>query len=71
MKEDERAGVRPDRRSFLRFAGLGTLAGGAALAGAAAPEAADATEAAATSGAGAAGYRETTHVKTYYAAARF
>ncbi|GHE02492.1 formate dehydrogenase [Defluviimonas sp. 20V17] len=71
MKEDERASVRPDRRSFLRFAGLGALAGSAALAAGATPEVAEATEAAATSGADAAGYRETAHVKTYYAAARF
>lgn len=69
MTKDDSEGARTDRRSFLRFAGLGTLAGGAALVTGAAPEVAEA--AAAVPRADAAGYRETAHVKTYYAAARF
>lgn len=65
--EEKAEGVRTDRRGFLRFAGLGTLASGAALAAGVAPEAAEA----AVPSEDAAGYRETAHVKTYYASARF
>lgn len=67
MMEDKSEGVRTDRRGFLKFAGLGTVAGGAALAVGAVPEAAEA----AIPEADAAGYRETAHVKAYYANARF
>ncbi len=58
--------ARTDRRGFLRLASLGTVAGGAALVTGATAE----TAAAATPGGGQ-GYRETEHVKTYYASARF
>jgi len=54
-----------DRRSFLKLAGLGTVAGGAALV--AGDKTADAAEAAKPQ----TGYRETDHVKTYYELARF
>jgi hypothetical protein len=57
--------ARTDRRGFLKFAGLGTVAGGAALVtGSAEP-------AQAAKPAHGQGYRETEHVKTYYATARF
>lgn len=65
--EEKAEGIRTDRRGFLRFAGLGTLASGAALAAGTAPETAEA----AAPSPDAAGYRETEHVKTYYATARF
>lgn len=55
-----------DRRGFLKFAGLGTLASGAALAVSTEAEAVEASVPE-----GHAGYRETGHVKTYYASARF
>ena len=54
-----------DRRSFLKLAGLGTVAGGAALV------AGDKTADAATETKSQSGYRETDHVKTYYELARF
>ncbi|HDZ75487.1 MAG TPA: twin-arginine translocation signal domain-containing protein [Aurantimonas coralicida] len=58
--------ARTDRRAFLKFAGLGTVATGAALVtgGQAEAEVADAKSAAP-------GYRETDHVKTFYQTARF
>ncbi|MEC5289468.1 twin-arginine translocation signal domain-containing protein [Aurantimonas sp. C2-6-R+9] len=58
--------ARTDRRAFLKFAGLGTVATGAALVtgGQADAEVADAKSAAP-------GYRETDHVKTFYQTARF
>ena len=65
--EDKSEGIQTDRRGFLRFAGLGSIAGGAALATGVTPEPAEA----APLPPGAAGYRETEHVKTYYATARF
>lgn len=58
--------ARTDRRGFLKFASLGTLAGGAALVGGATTETAEA----ATPHDGK-GYRETEHVRTYYESARF
>lgn len=58
--------ARTDRRGFLRLASLGTVAGGAALVTGATAE----TAQAATPERGQ-GYRETEHVKTYYASARF
>ncbi|MGI9384856.1 MAG: formate dehydrogenase [Methyloligellaceae bacterium] len=55
-----------DRRSFLRLAGLGTVAGGAALvAGGGAAEADTAADDKDRL------YSETDHVKTYYQLARF
>ncbi|MGF1561891.1 MAG: twin-arginine translocation signal domain-containing protein [Geminicoccaceae bacterium] len=55
------------RRAFLRFAGLGTVGGAAAaLAGQSQP-----AEAADDLPPGAAGYRETEHVRKVYETARF
>ena len=54
-----------ERRDFLKLASLGTVLGGAAIAAgghAAASETEDPSES---------GYRETTHVKTYYELTRF
>ena len=63
MKDnDKREGT--DRRNFLKFASLGTVAGGAALvAGSGEAEAAEAVSGS--------GYKETDHVKTVYKLARF
>ncbi|HEY9056719.1 MAG TPA: twin-arginine translocation signal domain-containing protein [Aurantimonas sp.] len=63
---DKAKDSRTDRRAFLKFAGLGTVATGAALVtgGQAEAEIAEATTAAD-------GYRETDHVKTFYQTARF
>lgn len=60
---------RVSRRAFLQVAGLGGVAAGAAAAGLAA----ESTEAAAGQAVQAegSGYRETEHVRTYYAYARF
>ncbi len=57
---------RTDRRSFLKLAGLGSVASGAALVTGEKSEAAETS--AATAGDG---YRETDHVKAYYKSARF
>ena len=55
-----------DRRSFLKLAGVGAVAGGAALvSGRHSAEAADAPSSDGQS------YKETEHVKTYYDLARF
>lgn len=62
--KDDRSNT--DRRSFLKFAGLGTLAGGAALV-----TAKSAAEAAVNEAPEGVGYRETEHVKTFYKTARF
>ena len=56
--------VQTDRRSFLKLAGLGSVAGGAALV-----SGSDKAEAA--SAPAGSGYRETDHVKTFYQSARF
>lgn len=58
--------VKTDRRGFLKFAGLGSLAGGAALVSSKAADAAG-VEADPRGE----GYSETDHVKTFYATARF
>ncbi|MEF2549778.1 twin-arginine translocation signal domain-containing protein [Aurantimonas sp. A2-1-M11] len=58
--------IKADRRAFLKFAGLGSVAGGAALV-TGAPAEAEMTDQD-TAGAG---YRETDHVKTFYKTARF
>lgn len=55
-----------DRRGFLKFAGLGTIASGAALVAGSESQAVELAEPA-----GDAGYRETDHVKAYYASTRF
>ncbi len=54
-----------DRRGFLKFAGLGTIASGAALVTGAA-EAVEIVEPQASTG-----YRESDHIKAYYASTRF
>jgi hypothetical protein len=57
--------VAAGRRDFLKLAGVSAVTGTAAIAaGSATAEAAAPVE-------GAAGYRETDHVKTYYKLARF
>ena len=62
---DDTSKPRESRRNFLKLASVGTLAAGAAAVAGEPAEAADA-ESDATDG-----YRETKHVKTYYALARF
>ena len=57
---------RTSRRGFLKFAGLGTVAGGAALVTGAATETAEAAVTPKGSG-----YQESDHVKTFYDTARF
>lgn len=54
-----------DRRSFLKLAGIGTLTGGAAMVIGEAPV--EASEIAPDGKS----YRETEHVKAFYASARF
>ncbi|MBC2859265.1 MULTISPECIES: twin-arginine translocation signal domain-containing protein [Stappia] len=56
--------IEADRRSFLKLAGLGAVAGTATLVTGEA-EAVEADKAAGS------GYRETEHVKTFYDTARF
>lgn len=58
--------TKRDRRAFLKFAGLGSVATGAALVAGGPTEAEGVdTQPAAQ------GYRESDHVKTFYKAARF
>ena len=65
MKQSQDRAVS-DRRSFLKLAGLGTVAGGAALvAGKGTAEAGSAADDKDRL------YRESDHVKTYYDLARF
>ncbi|WP_428696631.1 twin-arginine translocation signal domain-containing protein [Stappia sp.] len=63
MKRKDTA-IEADRRSFLKLAGLGAVAGSATLVTGEAQAAAPVSETAA-------GYRETEHVKTFYDTARF
>ena len=63
---DSKKETRTDRRSFLKLAGVGVVAGGAAIA--ASPQKADAKDGVAG---GNSNYRETEHVKRYYELARF
>ena len=65
MKQSDKK-VEPDRRAFLKLAGVGTVAGGAALVSSSGP--ADAAEVEASSGRL---YRETDHVRRVYDLARF
>lgn len=58
--------VKTDRRGFLKFAGIGTVAGGAALVTGKSAEAEETVSEAPGSS-----YSETDHVKTFYASARF
>jgi len=53
------------RRDFLKLASLGTVLGGAAIAAGGSAQAAEALDEAGN------GYRETSHVKTYYDSTRF
>lgn len=64
MSESDK--VATDRRGFLKFAGLGTVAGGAALVTGATTDTAEAAGAPRGNG-----YQETDHVKTFYDTARF
>ena len=57
-----------DRRGFLKFAGLGTVAGAVALVSGRDGEAAEVTAGGADTGLG---YRETEHVRRFYESARF
>jgi hypothetical protein len=62
---DRKESATADRRSFLKLAGIGTLAGGAAVALGKAPvEAGEIAQDGKS-------YRETEHVKAFYASARF
>lgn len=63
MKRKDTA-IEADRRSFLKLAGLGAVAGSATLVAGEAQAEAPLSETAA-------GYRETEHVKTFYDTARF
>ena len=62
---DDTSKPKESRRDFLKLAGVGTLAAGAAAVAGETAQAAEADQAAGE------GYRETKHVKTYYALARF
>jgi hypothetical protein len=62
----EQEGKSTRRRDFLKLAGVGTLGGAAAAVAAAVP-----ATAAVEPPEGAAGYRETAHVKKAYELARF
>lgn len=62
----ETGSAKTDRRGFLKFAGLGTVAGSAALVTGKPAEAVEAAPAK-----GGSGYRETDHVKAFYKSARF
>jgi len=66
---DKKALKSRGRREFFRAAGLGVGAAGAAAAGLAAAPAKAATKSGRRCGD--AGYRETAHVRTVYALARF
>ncbi len=63
---DQNDKTTTDRRSFLKFAGIGTLTGGAAMAVGSVP-----VQAAKDLQKGGSSYRESEHVKTYYELARF
>lgn len=62
---DQKEKGTADRRSFLKLAGIGTLTGGAAMAVGKAPVLASEIAPDGKS------YRETEHVKAFYASARF
>lgn len=62
----KRDGANADRRSFLKLAGAGAVAGGAALV-----SGKDAAEASTTAEDKGRLYKQTDHVKTYYNLARF
>lgn len=64
--QEKRDSAVTDRRSFLRLAGLGTVAGGVALV---AGKDAVKADTAATTKKGL--YAESDHIKTYYELARF
>ncbi|MCG8359654.1 MAG: formate dehydrogenase [Kiloniellales bacterium] len=68
-KQEKQKETSLGRRDFFRKAGLGAGAAGVAAVGLAAGKAAAAEPA--VTGAGAAGYRETAHVKKYYELSRF
>ncbi len=69
VEENQKASVSHDRRGFLKLASIGTVASGAALLSGQTASAKDASvEASADDNAG---YKETKHVKTFYASARF
>lgn len=59
--------AKTDRRAFLKFAGLGSVATGAALVAGGTPAEAESADAQSA----APGYRESDHVKTFYKTARF
>lgn len=60
------APTAPDRRGFLKFAGLGTIGGAAVLVAGTGVQPAEAASAPEGSG-----YQETDHVKAFYESARF
>jgi len=65
MAKNQEKKAAEERRSFLKMVGLGTITGGAAIATSGAVQA-DTLEEVEGSG-----YRETSHVKTYYDLAKF
>jgi hypothetical protein len=65
MKKEQET-TAPKRRDFLRLAGLGSVTAAASAAATIVP-----AEAKEEPGSGAAGYRETGHVKKVYELARF
>ena len=65
--KDRKDKATADRRSFLKLAGLGAVAGGTALVAGDKPAEAASEATAGTDGL----YRETEHVKRYYELAKF
>jgi hypothetical protein len=63
---DKKSTVEADRRSFLKLAGLGGVAGSVTLLAGETAEAAETSTSAVRSG-----YVETEHVKAFYRTARF
>ena len=68
VEESHTETVSHDRRGFLKLASTGTVASGAALLSG---QTATAKDVAVENSTDDAGYKETEHVKTFYASARF
>lgn len=64
--KDKSVRANADRRSFLKLAGAGAVAGGAALV-----SGKDVAEASTTADEKGGSYKQTDHIKTYYDLARF
>ncbi len=65
MIKDHDEKIAEDRRDFLKLASLGTVVGGATLAAGATAHASTEEEVKGS------GYRETSHIKTYYELSKF